>query len=77
MNVKQRPYHRDFEYLTISQVAEKVGVTKNIVIKWLREDGLPAAHFSKRLVRIKSTDVDDFVRRHSQVRGAQPEAKAV
>jgi len=64
MNVKQRPYSREYEYLTISQVAEKLQVTKNIVVGWLRDKKLPASYFSKRLVRIRSSDVDKFSEQH-------------
>jgi excisionase family DNA binding protein len=55
---------RDFsrEYITVEQIAENLGVSDDLVRKWIREKKLPAYQFGKEY-RIKIIEYDKFVER--------------
>ena len=55
---------RDFsrEYITVEQIAENLGVSDDLVRKWIREKKLPAYQFGKEY-RVKIVEYEKFVER--------------
>lgn len=53
---------RDFsrEYITVEQIAENLGVSDDLVRKWIREKKLPAYQFGKEY-RVKIVEYEKFV----------------
>jgi excisionase family DNA binding protein len=55
---------RDFsrEYITVEQIAENLGISDDLVRKWIREKKLPAYQFGKEY-RVKIVEYEKFVER--------------
>ncbi len=57
---------RDYQLMTIQEVAEYLRVSKSTVFRLMREGELPSIKFSaKRFTRIKRSDLEAFIERHS------------
>ena len=48
------------EFITVEDIAKNLGVSDDLVRKWIREKKLPAYQFGKKY-RIKRVDYDRFV----------------
>ena len=48
------------EYLTLSQLAEKLGVTTRAVLKWVSDGRCPKPFYVGRLPRWLESDIDAF-----------------
>jgi excisionase family DNA binding protein len=44
--------------MTVAEVAEYLGVTPHTIYRWIASGRLPAARFSRKVVRVKRSDVD-------------------
>jgi excisionase family DNA binding protein len=49
-------------WISVEQIAEHLGVTRDSIYRWIDAKGLPA-HKIGRLWKFKITEVDDWVRR--------------
>ena len=49
-------------WVSVEQVAEHLGVTRDSIYRWIESKGLPA-HKIGRLRKFKASEVDDWVRR--------------
>jgi excisionase family DNA binding protein len=54
----------DEPYLTVQQVADELGVTRQTIYDWIRKKKLPATQVL-RTVRIKRSDLDNLLASHS------------
>ncbi|MBL0029119.1 MAG: helix-turn-helix domain-containing protein [Rhodanobacteraceae bacterium] len=48
-------------WVSVEQIAEHLGVTRDSIYRWIDRKGLPA-HRVGRLWKFKASDVDDWVR---------------
>jgi len=53
-------------WISVEQIAEHLGVTRDSIYRWIDAKGLPA-HKIGRLWKFKVSEVDDWVR-HGEVR---------
>lgn len=52
------------EYLSVDQVAERLNISKALVYKLISGEELPCFRFG-RLVRVKVSDLTDYINRQS------------
>ena len=56
----------DHELMTIKEVAKYLKVSKSTIFRLMRDGELPSIKFSaKRFTRIKRSDLEAFIERHS------------
>ena len=48
------------EYITIDEIAKDAGVTRDTIIKWLKHDRIKHCRMSRRVIRIRLVDYEDF-----------------
>jgi excisionase family DNA binding protein len=69
MPLKRGPRRSPHYWLTISDAAGIVGCHRNTVYNWLHRDGLPYERYGAGgYIRIKRTDLEDFVWREYGIR---------
>lgn len=55
------PAVTSFRTLSPEQAAEKMGVCTRTILFWVREGRLPAKKYGRRTIRIRESDLADFV----------------
>lgn len=57
-------------FLTVEQVAERLGVNPSTVRYWVKSKGLPVVRLGRRCVRYRIEDLDEWAAGHRVVVGA-------
>ena len=62
-------------WVSVDQIAEHLGVTRDSIYRWIDRKGLPA-HRVGRLWKFKATEVDEWVRAGGAEENARPDGKS-
>ena len=59
-------------YITVTEVAKKMNVSRQTVFDWIYKKGLPYYRWGKRGIRISDPDLDDWLKRYRNHSGEKP-----
>jgi excisionase family DNA binding protein len=60
------------ELLTVAEAAKLLKVTRHTIYRWITEGRLPAARYSRRVIRLRREDLDRVKESGTETSGEQP-----
>jgi excisionase family DNA binding protein len=52
------------ELMTVAEVARQLGLSRHTVYRWIASGRLPATRFSRKVIRVRRSDLDPSAKRH-------------